>query len=450
MRAMRFVSSQVQLAILSALIAAGCVTMTANAQTVSGNGTGTNNGFYYSLYSSGGSATMTLGSAGNYAITWSGVSDVVGGKGWSTGSEQVIGYNVGSASGYNTISIYGWMTSPLVEYYITELGSLYTANATEKGTVTSDGHTYTTYEHQQVNQPSIQGTATFEQYLDAWGGAGTGQNNVVTTANHFSHWSSLGMSLGSFNYQILGTEAYNGASGSVNATVCAGSCSGGGSGGTPSFTLSPSSSSVSVTQGESAADTITVNKVDGFSGSVTLAASGLPSGITASFGTNPTTGSSSVTFTASSSAATGSSVVTITGTSGSTKATTTINLTVNSSSGSGGGGGGNACTVDYTVSTYSSSQFGANVTIKNGGSSTLSGWSLTWSFANGQTITSSWNGAVSQSGASVTVSEQSGQTWENIPAGGSYTGFGFNGSWTGGTNAVPTNFKLSGTACTIN
>jgi endo-1,4-beta-xylanase len=445
MRSVKFVSSRAQQVILSALIATGCVTLSVNAQTVSGNGTGTNNGFYYSLYSSGGSATMTLGSAGNYAITWSGVSDVVGGKGWSTGSAQTIGYNVGSASGYNTISIYGWLTSPLVEYYITELGSLYTSDATELGTVTSDGHTYTTYEHQQVNQPSIEGTQTFEQYLDAWGGASVGQNGVVTTANHFNHWSDLGLTVGSFNYQILGTEAYNGATGSVNATVCANSCSGSSSG-SPSFTLSPSGSSVSVTQGSSATDTISVDDVDGFTGSVTLSVSGVPSGVTASFATNPTTGTSTLTLAASSSATTGSSTITITGTSGSETATTTIALTVNAAS-SGGSGG---CTVDYTISNYDSSQFGATVGIKNGGSSALSGWTLTWSFANGQTISSSWNGTVTQSGSSVTVAEQSGQTWENIPAGGTYTGFGFNGTWNGTTNAVPTSFALNGTACTVN
>ncbi len=445
MRSMKLVSSRVQLVSLAAIvaIAAGCTSIAANAQTVSGNGTGTNNGFYYSLYSSGGSATMTLGSAGNYAITWSGVSDVVGGKGFNPGSAQVIGYHVGSASGYNTISIYGWLTNPLVEYYVTEFGSLYTANATEKGTVTSDGHTYTTFEHQQVNQPSIQGTTTFEQYLDAWGGASVGANGVVTTSNHFSHWSSLGMPVGTFNYQILGTEAYNGASGSVNATVCATSC--GGSGGTPSFTLSPSASSLSVTQGASATDIISVNDVDGFTGAVTLSDAGLPSGITGVFATNPTTGTSTLTLTASSSAATGNYTITIDGVSGSISKSTTITLTVNAS----GGGGGSACTVDYTISQYDSTQFGATVGIKNGGSSTLSGWTLTWSFANGQTITSSWNGAVSESGANVTVSEQSGQTWENIPAGGTYTGFGFNGS-SSGTNAIPTNFKLNGTACTIN
>src|SRR5579863_3171511 len=114
--------------ILVALVVAGCVTVASHAQTVNGNGTGSNNGYYYSLYSSGGSATMTFPSGskypGNYAITWSGVNDVVGGKGWSTGSAQSIGYNVGSANGYNNISIYGWTTNPLVEYYICEFGSV--------------------------------------------------------------------------------------------------------------------------------------------------------------------------------------------------------------------------------------------------------------------------------------------------------------------------------------
>jgi hypothetical protein len=97
----------------------------------------------------------------------------------------------------------------------------------------------------------------------------------------------------------------------------------------PNFTLSASPSSSSVTQGSSGSSTITVTPSGGFTGSVTLSASGLPSGVTASFGTNPTTSSSSVTFTASSTATTGTATVTITGTSGSLTHTTTISLTVN-------------------------------------------------------------------------------------------------------------------------
>jgi subtilase family serine protease len=97
---------------------------------------------------------------------------------------------------------------------------------------------------------------------------------------------------------------------------------------TPSFTLSASPSSLSVTQGNSGTSTIAVTDAGGFTGSVTLAASGLPSGVTAAFGTNPTTGTSVLTLTASSTATTGTSTVTITGTSGSLTATTTIALTV--------------------------------------------------------------------------------------------------------------------------
>jgi subtilase family serine protease len=98
---------------------------------------------------------------------------------------------------------------------------------------------------------------------------------------------------------------------------------------TPSFTLSDSPSSLTITQGSSGTSTITVTDVDGFSGSVTLAASGLPSGVTAAFGTNPTTGTSVLTLTASATATTGAATVTITGTSGSLTATTSLALTVN-------------------------------------------------------------------------------------------------------------------------
>ena len=99
---------------------------------------------------------------------------------------------------------------------------------------------------------------------------------------------------------------------------------------TASFTLSDSPSSLSITQGSSGTSTIKVTDVNGFAGSVTLAASGLPSGVTAAFGTNPTTGTSVLTLTASSTATTGTSTVTITGTSGSLTAKTTLALTVNS------------------------------------------------------------------------------------------------------------------------
>ena len=99
---------------------------------------------------------------------------------------------------------------------------------------------------------------------------------------------------------------------------------------TPDFSLAGTATSLTATQGgTSGADTITVNPLNGFTGNVTLSTSTLPSGVSATFGTNPTAGSSSLKFTASSTAATGTSTVTITGVSGSLSHTTTVSLTVN-------------------------------------------------------------------------------------------------------------------------
>lgn len=96
----------------------------------------------------------------------------------------------------------------------------------------------------------------------------------------------------------------------------------------PDFSLTDSPSSLTVTQGTSGTSTVTVHPAGGFTGSVTLSASGLPAGVTATFGTNPTTATSVVTFTASSTATTGTSTVTITGTSGALTHTTTVSLTI--------------------------------------------------------------------------------------------------------------------------
>jgi endoglucanase len=204
------------------------------------------------------------------------------------------------------------------------------------------------------------------------------------------------------------------------------------------FTLGAAPASLTVNQGATNTSTVTVTDVGGFTGSVTLASSSLPSGVTATFASNPTTGSSMVTFTAGSTAVLGTSTVTITGTSGTLTATTPIALTV------GTGTGGFACHIGYTISSQWQGGFGAAITINNTGTTAISNWTLTWTFANGQTITQLWNGTETQSGANVTVTNLSYNG--SIPAGGSYTGMGFNGSWNS-TNAVPASFAVNGTIC---
>src|SRR5262249_61986356 len=93
---------------------------------------------------------------------------------------------------------------------------------------------------------------------------------------------------------------------------------------TPDFSLSASPGSLTVVQGNSGSSTITVTPSGGFTGSVTLSNSALPSGVTATFGTNPTTSTSVLTFTASSTAPIGTSTITGTGTPGTLADTTNL------------------------------------------------------------------------------------------------------------------------------
>ena len=109
------------------------------------------------------------------------------------------------------------------------------------------------------------------------------------------------------------------------------------------------------------------------------------------------------------------------------------------------GTGGANCSVQYVVTNQWQGGFGASVTINNTGSTTISGWTLTWSFPNGQTITQLWNGSYTQSGSNVSVSNLS---YNGTIAPGGNTNFGFNGSWNG-SNTNPIAFTLNGQACSV-
>ena len=107
--------------------------------------------------------------------------------------------------------------------------------------------------------------------------------------------------------------------------------------------------------------------------------------------------------------------------------------------------GGFACHIGYSIVNQWPGGFQAAVTINNTGTVAISNWTLTWTFANGQTVTQLWNGSETQSGANVIVSNLSYNG--TIAAGANYNAMGFLGTWNNSTNAVPTSFAVNGTTC---
>jgi hypothetical protein len=92
------------------------------------------------------------------------------------------------------------------------------------------------------------------------------------------------------------------------------------------------------------------------------------------------------------------------------------------------------CTVSSTIVSQWPGGFEVNLVLTNTGTTTINGWSLTFSFANGQAITQIWNGSYTQTGSAVTVTNLS---YNGTLAPGSAVYPGFNGSWSG-TNSKPT------------
>jgi hypothetical protein len=99
----------------------------------------------------------------------------------------------------------------------------------------------------------------------------------------------------------------------------------------PDFTIAASPSSQTVSPGGKTTYTVSVSRLNGFTGSVSLAVSGLPSGATGSFSVNPigsSQSSSVLTVNTNSSTPSGNYTLSITGTSGNLSHSTKVSLVV--------------------------------------------------------------------------------------------------------------------------
>jgi len=176
--------------------------------------------YYYSHWvETNSGATMKVG-GGSYSLDWTEASgNVVSGIGWNPASAKTVTYDANiQASGNWYLSLYGWTKSPLVEFYIVESFGSYdpSSAASSVGTADIDGSTYTLLQTTRTNQPSIEGTSTFQQYWAVRADHRT--SGSIDFGAHIDAWSGVGLDLGAFDYMILATEGYQ-SSGSATVTV---------------------------------------------------------------------------------------------------------------------------------------------------------------------------------------------------------------------------------------
>ncbi|MFZ1084567.1 MAG: Ig-like domain repeat protein, partial [Terracidiphilus sp.] len=288
--------------------AGASVTLTATVAPSAATGTVT----FYSGTTSLGTGTLSAGvatlttsfaTAGSYSLT-----AVYGGSTtYATSTSSAVSINVSSGSGS--------ATACKVVYSITPQGSDSFGASVDIYNTGTSAWTSWTLTWTWANGQTI---ASLWNGIESQSGA-----NVTVNSEGYNGAIAAGASYGSlgFNGTWNGITNAPPANFAINGTTCVGSGSG--------FTMAPSVSPLTINQGSSSTDTLTITDFGGFAGSVNLTATGLPTGITAAFGTNPTTGSSVITFTAAAAVPAASATVTITGTSGSTTATSTIGLNVN-------------------------------------------------------------------------------------------------------------------------
>ncbi|WP_432051037.1 cellulase family glycosylhydrolase [Verrucosispora sp. NA02020] len=93
---------------------------------------------------------------------------------------------------------------------------------------------------------------------------------------------------------------------------------------------------------------------------------------------------------------------------------------------------GGGCTATYSITGQWQGGFQGDVRV-TAGSSAITGWTVRWTLAGGQSVSQSWNATVTSSGTTVTARNVS---YNGQLGAGASTSFGFLGSWSG-SNPAP-------------
>ncbi len=218
MRKMRYLLTGIAaVSLVSSMIPA----YTASAATVLYDcDTGIEDGYNYELWKDTGNTKMELTGNGTFKCEWSNINNCLfrtGKKFDCTQTYKEIGnvrfdYEVDyHPDGNSYLCVYGWTKEPLVEYYIVDSWGSWRPPGDEGylGEATIDGAVYDIYKTVRVDQPSIVGNTTFDQYWSVRKDKRT--SGTINVASHFAAWEEMGLPAGKLYEAALNIEGYQSA-----------------------------------------------------------------------------------------------------------------------------------------------------------------------------------------------------------------------------------------------
>lgn len=191
-------------------------TMAECPKVITENELGTVDGYDYELWKDRGVTDMTLLGGGSFSCNWKDINNALFRIGrkfdcsqtWDQVGTITLDYGADYYPvGNSYLCVYGWTREPLVEYYVVQSwGNWRPPGAEAIASVEIGDSTYDVYVTERVNQPSIDGTATFKQYWSVRKGKRT--EDTIVLSEHFAAWEELGLELGKLYEVALTVEGY--------------------------------------------------------------------------------------------------------------------------------------------------------------------------------------------------------------------------------------------------
>ncbi len=169
-------------------------------------------GLNWSIWTNSGPGTITTFTTPAFSASWNGSGDYLARMGleWGNSGKTFDKFGTitaefaetksGTGGGFSYIGIYGWSTTPCIEYYIVEDSynrmPVNPGNTVNKGTAMIDGGTYTLYTRATSGTGGSRctGVNSWTQFYSVRQTAR--QCGQISITEHFKAWAAAGMTLG--------------------------------------------------------------------------------------------------------------------------------------------------------------------------------------------------------------------------------------------------------------